>query len=59
MMELEKLYYEFQNNQFDKEDDENENKAATRFFEIKERECDKQSQLNKLILQVQPWFDYE
>lgn len=52
MTQLEHLFYKFQNNLFDKTDELNDNIAAEEFFKLKEKECDKQSLMNKLLRKI-------
>jgi len=49
---LEHLFYKYQNNLFDKDDEQNDNIAAEEFFKLKEKECDKQSLMNKLLRKI-------
>ena len=52
MMNLEHLYYNYQNKLFDKEIDINDHLAAEHFFKLKESECEKQSRMNKLLRKI-------
>ena len=52
MMQLEHLFYQYHNNLFSEDEDINDNKAAEEFFIFKEKECDKQSQMNKLLRKI-------
>lgn len=52
MTHLEHLYYNYQNNLFDKDVDSNDHLAAEQFFKLKESECEKQSRMNKLLRKI-------
>ena len=52
MMNLELLYYNYQNKLFDKDADINDHLAAEHFFMLKESECEKQSRMNKLLRKI-------
>lgn len=52
MARLEHLYYLYENQLLDPNNNTNDNIAAEKFYNLKDTECDKQSQMNKLVRKI-------